>query len=443
MTLHAQRFVRTRLLTIFAAALFVLWWSIDRGAIFRTDEQLRLDVKVEAAPLVGRWIWQPTLGLILPFVIGVVTIWKFGSIARRLSFARASILAGILCGGFGVTLAGAQGWSEIMGPVVDPSEYWVNLDVLPPIAETVRRWSDWEFLLDYTVHLKGHPPGFILLLQVLEVVGLGQPWVVATLCWLGLAAVAPGVMSCVKQLADEDTARAVAPFLILSPYAIWMATSADAFYTCLLVWGVAFILAGLAASSTTRRIAFGSGGGFLLCAGLFCTYGAATFMVVPAAALLFAKQVQGNPAVTRIQVGGAAALTAAVVTLAFWAAGFWWFDGLKTTQDFYHWGTAQFRPWQYFIIANLAALTIAVGPAVVGGLGRLGRNRVWVLVGAAAIAITAANLSNYSKAETERIWIIFMPMLVPATAALPHPRWWLAGQLVLALLLEAWLQGKW
>jgi methylthioxylose transferase len=443
LTLHAQRFVRTRLLTIFAAALFVLWWSIARGAIFRTDEQLRLDVKVEAAPLVGRWIWQPTLGLILPFVIGVVTIWKFGSIARRLSFARASILAGILCGGFAVTLAGAQGWSKIMDPVVDPSEYWVNLDVLPPMTETVRRWSDWQFLLDYTVHLKGHPPGFILLLQALERMGLGQPWVVAMLCWLGLAAVAPGMMSCVRHLTDEDTALTVAPFLILSPYAIWMATSADAFYACLLVWGVALMLTGLATASATRRIALGSAAGLLLSGALFCTYGAATFMVIPAAALLFAKQVHSNGVVTRFQVGGAAALTAAVVTLAFRAAGFWWFDGLKTTQDFYHWGTAQFRPWQYFIVANLAALSIAVGPAVVGGLGRLGRNRLWVLVGAAVIAITAANLSNYSKAETERIWMIFMPMLVPATAALPHPRWWLAGQLMLALLLEAWLQGKW
>jgi methylthioxylose transferase len=443
---------RLRLGAVCSLALFTLWWSFDRGALYRTDEQLRLDVKVEAAPLVGRWIWQPTLGLIIPLLIGVLVIWKFANLTRRLSFAHTSIVAAVLGGAFSVTLAGAHGWSKIMDPVVDPSEYWVNLDTLPRIGDTIRQWSDWQFLLDYTVHLKGHPPGFIVMLQLLESIGLGDPWVFATLCWLGLAAVIPAVMASTQKLTDTDTARTIAPFLILSPYAIWMATSADAFYACILVWGIALLLFALDSPTPGRRISLGVGSGALLGFALFCTYGAATFMVVPAMVLLCAHRIGGQQVGAqvggyqlnhRVVVGLSAAAMAGAITLGFRAAGFWWFDGLNTTQDFYHWGTAQFRPWQYFIVANIAALIIAVGPAVVVGLARLGRSRLWVLVGAGVLAIAAANLSNYSKAEVERIWVIFMPLLIPVTFALPKPRLWLAGQLALGLLLQAWLSSKW
>jgi methylthioxylose transferase len=436
---------RSRLTALCMLALFVLWWSIDRGAPYRNDEQLRLDVKVEAAPLTGRLIWQPSFGLILPLLIGLLTIWKFNAITQRLSFAWTSVTAAVMCGAFSVTLAGADGWSRVMAPVVDPSEYWVNLDTLPPIADTIRSWSNWQFLLDYTVHLKGHPPGFILILQLLEQAGFSEPWVVTALCWFGLAAVVPGVMACTEKLTDAATARLVAPFLILSPYAIWMATSADAFYACLLVWGVALLLFALHSPTVGRRVVFALGSGSLLAFALFCTYGAATYLVVPAAIVLTAPIAgsRSGSIGTRLQVGLGAAAAAALITAGFLAAGFWWFDGLATTKDFYHWGTAQFRPWQYFIVANIAALTIAVGPSVVVGLGRLGKTHLWVLVGAGVVAITVANVSNYSKAETERIWVIFMPLLVPATASLPKPRLWMAGQLVVCLILQAWLRSKW
>jgi methylthioxylose transferase len=436
----ASKFGRTRFVALGALAIGTLLWSIDRGTPYRTDELKILDVKVQAAPLVGQWKWHAHWGLVLPLLIGIVTLWVLPNRTKNVSFGKVSVLTGVLTGAFSVTLAGADGWARIMDPVVHNSEYWFNLDTLPGMAETIRSWSVEDFLLSYSVHLRGHPPGFILVLQLLEKVATVQPWMVATLIWLSIGAVAPAVMASVERLADEQTARAVAPFLVLSPYAVWMATSADAFYACLLMWGTAFIAFAMTSATWQRRVLHASVSGLLLSFALFSTYGAAMFLGVPALVVLFAKNTSIG---RRIQVTAAAGAVALAVVFGFKVAGFWWFDGLNRTRQYYHWGTAQFRPWEYFIVGNIGALIISVGPAVVSGLSRLGRTRVWILVMGAAIAIVASDVSTYTKGETERIWLIFMPMLLPATASLPRPRLWLAGQLALGLLLQAWLVTKW
>jgi methylthioxylose transferase len=435
----AKRVFSSRVWLVAVLSAYVVWWSVDRGMQFRTDP----DVKVQAAPLVGNWDWRPSLGLLLPFLVGVFTIWLLPR-AQRLSFGWFSSLTAALTGAYAITLAGADGWSNVMEPVVHPSEYWYNLDTLPSIGQTIESWSDFRFLLDYSVHLKGHPPGFIVLLQALEFIGLGAPWVTATICWMSLAAVAPGALRLTKLVADETTARRVAPFLVLAPYAIWMATSADAFFACLLIWGTVLIADSTAQGSWKGRTLLGLLGGLVLGCALFSSYGAAMFMFAPLLVVVFARRPStGRASVRAIGSIAAAALGGAIITGAFLVAGFWWFDGATTTRNFYWWGTASFRPWEYFITANIGALLIAVGPATVWAVGRLGRSRVWILVGAGLLSITAANLSQMSKAEVERIWIPFMVLLIPASATLRFPRVWLATQLGLGLLLQAWLVSKW
>ncbi len=421
-------------------AATTIWWSWDRGRPYREKIQLRLDVKVEAAPLIGRLVWSPSPTHLVPLIIGALIIMFWPRVSLRLSFGWASTVAAAMTGAFAVSLAATGGWSRIMDPVVDPTEYWVNLDTLPSMSQTVSSWSDWRFLLDYTTHLKGHPPGFIVLLQAMEAIGLGQPWVVAAISWLSLAAVTPGVMTTVRALTDEHRARASAPFLAVAPFAIWMATSADAFFACVLVWGTACLAAAGPMGGRRKPAALAVSGGLLLAFGLFCSYGAAVFMIIPLAVLLAVPKVNS---VRRIGIAMSSATAALVVTGIFWAAGFWWFDGLTTTKDFYNWGTAQFRPQNYFVVANIAALLVALGPAFVAGLARVGKTRLWALTGAATFAVAAADLSGYSKSEVERIWLIFMPFLLTVTTTLPRPRVWLFVQLIVAVGLQAWLQTKW
>ena len=94
--------------------------------------------------------------------------------------------------------------------------------------------------------------------------------------------------------------------------------------------------------------------------------------------------------------------------------------------------------------ANLVVASVAVGPAVVAGLGRTAAAaRRWreapptvLLAGGAVVAILCATLSGLSKSEVERIWLPFMLWLVPLTAMLPvaHSRRWLAVSAGWALL---------
>ncbi len=61
----------------------------------------------------------------------------------------------------------------------------------------------------------------------------------------------------------SERARAAAPFLVLAPAAIWIETSADAFYAGVCCWGAALVI--LATGREGRRAdALALAGGLLL-----------------------------------------------------------------------------------------------------------------------------------------------------------------------------------
>jgi hypothetical protein len=67
------------------------------------------------------------------------------------------------------------------------------------------------------------------------------------------------------------------------------------------------------------------------------------------------------------------------------------------------------------------------------------------LVISALLAILAADLSQLSKAETERIWLPFTVWLTAAPALLPvrARRWWLAVNVTGALVLNSFIFTNW
>jgi hypothetical protein len=103
--------------------------------------------------------------------------------------------------------------------------------------------------------------------------------------------------------------------------------------------------------------------------------------------------------------------------------------------------------------ANLAALTLAVGPVLAPALRRAAvdpvrSRRLRPLAGlvlAAALAVAVADKSGLSKAEVERIWLPFGVWLVSGAALLPvmSRRWWLAGQAVTALAVGHLVLTSW
>lgn len=73
------------------------------------------------------------------------------------------------------------------------------------------------------------------------------------------------------------------------------------------------------------------------------------------------------------------------------------------------------------------------------------RSGLHLVLLAAVYAIIAADLGTLSKAEVERIWLPFTIWLTAAPALLPSTthRWWLAINVVSALLLNHFIFTNW
>ena len=224
------------------------------------------------------------------------------------------------------------------------------------------------------------------------------------------------------------------------PAAVYVASTADAFFAGVTAWGVAGVI--LATGRSDRR---GDGlalaGGVGLGTAVFLSYGMVLAAAIPIAVAVARR---------RLRPLLVAAAGVVVVALAFGLAGFWWAAGLAATAREYRASVARFRPYGYFVVGNLAAFAITLGPAGGAGLAALRDRRVWLLVGAALAGIAVADLSGMSKGEVERIWLPFVPWVLVATSALGSPdtgaravRPWLGLNVVATLLLETLLHNTW
>ena len=447
-----------------AAVIALLWVGIAvliRDAVLHGRELQRTapEVFLGAAPLVGRsfrdgWDWRFGWGLVGAAVVGAGVVWSVvsGWIERaRLRWVVTA--SGLGAAVFAVLLALTDGRDGILFGAADENEYLANLPNTPPAGAFVRDFvhAVANDAPRYSVHVRGHPPGFVVLLKAFDSIGLSGPWPVAMLSIVSTLALPIGVLVAVWATAGDGWARRAAPFLVVAPYALWMVTSADAFYAALAAWGVAALAVALR-SDTFGAAAFGAVAGFVLSMLLFFTYGAAIFMLLPAVVVVGCWRRARAPG----RVVASAVVVALAVTGGWRMAGFWWFDGAAATRAEYWEGTAQFREWKYFLLANIAVTLVAIGPATVVGLTRLRDRSLWLLVGGALAALLVADASQYSKGEVERIWLLFFPWLVVAGAALYRVgpdgfsvrarRWPAAGvaaQAVTAVVLQAALVSKW
>ena len=417
------------------------------------------EIFLGAAPLVGEdpkhgWVWRFSWALVAAAAVGALVVvatargWWW-----RLRTRTIIPLVAVGAAAFAVLLALTDGRDGLFRGAIHPTEYLANLQIMPSAGEFVRRFV--EDIDRYSVHVRGHPPGFVVLLAAFDSIGLDGGWPVVGLSIAGTALAPAGVLVAVWATAGVDWVRRCAPLLIVAPSALWMMTSADAVYSAVGAWGVATCVLGLR-SHGPRAIAWGGASGLLLGSLLFFTYGGATFVLVPLTPAIVALRRRSPGAVRTV---GAAVVVAGTVTAAWAAAGFWWFAGAVETKLQYWAGTAQFRPFAYFALANLAASLIAVGPATFGGLQRLWQQRrrppaIAVLVLGGLMGLMASHLSQYSRAEVERIWLLFFPWIAIAGALLVERpdagrsarRLAVAAvstQVVLAVVLQAALESKW
>jgi hypothetical protein len=369
-------------------------------------------MELSAPPLLGNWDLRIAAGSLLPIAVAAAIILAAPSLARSSSWRRLLAYAALGAAAWALALALADGLDGITRPILDPNEYLSDVDLVVAPGEFLAGFSDRLDGLTYTTHVRSHPPGMLLALWGLDAAGLGGPWPVA-LAVLALASSAvPAALIALRALAGEDAARRAAPYLVLLPAAVWIAISGDALFMSVGAWAVATTV--LALIDTGRRsdlLAVAGGVLFGICA--FLSYGLVLLAVIPLALAVSRRRVRP------VAIAGAAA---AMVAAGFLAAGFWWLDGFLATREQYLSSVARHRPYDYFLLNNLAAFAIAAGPVAALALSRLRDPGTWVLVGGAAAAVAVADLSGMSKGEVERIWLPFLPWIMLATSALPAGR---------------------
>lgn len=396
-------------------------------------------IHLNAPPLVGRIDWRPNPRLLLPIAVAATIVLATPAVTARLRWRRFLLATAAAAVAWPVALALLDGGQALARPVHSESGYLAAVAQVGSPGAFLADFTD--RIRDYPIHVQGHPPGLVLGLWGLGRIGLGGGAVTTALYIGGGAAAVPAVLVAARDVAGETWARRAAPYVVLAPAALWVATSADALFAGVGAWAVALVvLATGRRGRAGRRLA--AAGGFLFGATAFLSYGLVLLAVIPVVVA------RSRRCLRRVVE---AAVAASVVAVAFLAAGLWWVDGLLTTRARYFEGIAGDRPYAAFLVANLACLAVALGPAIAVALIRLRDSRLWLLVGGALAAVALADLSGMSKGEVERIWLPFMPWILLAGAVLAGTtlgrtraaRGWLALQATTALTLQTLVHTPW
>ncbi|SCF18589.1 hypothetical protein GA0070558_1419 [Micromonospora haikouensis] len=408
-------------------------------------------VYASAAPLSAHWLPHAGPGTPAALLLAALVCWRGPALAARLPWRRLLALSYATAVAWTLSLALVDGWRRgVAGRLTTVHEYLHEVpgvtDIPAMLGEFTTRILDFQ-PDSWTTHVSGHPPGALLGFVWLDRVGLGGGGWAGVLCILAGALVAVAVPHTVRLLGSGAAARAVLPFAVLFPGAVWSGVSADGLFAGVTATGVALLAHGVTRGRAVGAVA----GGALLAFGCYLSYGLVLMAPVALAVVVLAGR-------HRPTVGWAFAGAAPVVA-AFTAAGFWWPTGYHLVVERYYQGIAADRAYGYWVWANLALVVVAAGPAAAVLLRRAAlagwravalrrpgaEPATWLLPVAATAAIVAADLSGYSKAEVERIWLPFTAWLMAGAALIPPAdrRTWLAVQAGAALAINHLLLTGW
>jgi hypothetical protein len=417
----------------------------------RVGRRLTLDGTV--LHLVGGWvlrggfdvIWSPRVWL--PVVVALAVVLAGPTLAARLRWRVLLPGSALAAAGWAVALALTSGWHRLPEPLAVRYEYPFDVPRVGSIGTFLSTFVDSvpaDSADPWTTHVAGHPPGALLVFVLLDRVGLsGLGWAAAA-CIAGGALAVPAVLVGVRAVAGEGPARLAAPFLVLTPVALWVATSADALFAGISAWGVALVATAAARAPGRSADLRALAGGLLLGTALFLSFGlTALGLVVLVVVGVHRARLRWGGLVRVLAVAAAGVL---VVVAAFAAGGYWWIDGFAAAGDRVRSGPSYAdRPLGFFLFANLAAAALALGPAAVAGLASLRRTRLALVPLAALAGILVSDATGLVRGETERIWLPFYVWILAATAFLPARQRsaWLVLSAGLAIGIEVVVRTEW
>ena len=361
--------------------------------------------------------WRPALH---PLVLGSVAVLAGAVLMApvlvqrlRSPVAFAGCMYGLaLALGLSLNLAraGAGGWWTVFATGRHGS-FEGGFEYLPPLPllshGTGYYLSHFSSLFPYlTTHVKGNPPGPLIALHLL---GVGTPRALAAVC-IGIGALsAPLAYDLGRVLGGEQRGRLAGVLTAFSPaMLLFGVTSADyAFATfgligaCLLARrGTAALLAGSLAVAVASFFSW-----LLLAIGAW------------AAILALARGGRRRAAVICAAVGLAVSGFNAALAVAF---GYDPFAALHATAQAYHHGAAGTRPYAFWLFGSPVAWAVALGlPITWLALRSLSRADPAAMATCALVLV--ASLLGLTKAETERIWLPFVPLACVAAAIAVGP----------------------
>jgi methylthioxylose transferase len=364
------------------------------------------ELGVPYPPFIGRW--DPAITAWAVVAAGLVVLAVWGA-PRLLDAPPAAFAAAVFLLTLGLRLAlaaasrGADEWSRVF----DPASFEGSNEYLP--ALTALRYGPGFFLDRFAelvpglpVHAAGHPPGLLL---VMDTFGITTPGRLAALCIAGGALVAPLAYAVARQVLDERQARLAGLLTATAPSVLLFgATSADALYASL----------GLLAAwplVSSRPVHRAAGAVVLALASLF----AWSLLAIAAWAALLAWRRRGVKDALGLGVLCAGALLVVQGALAG-LSGFDPIGTLRATEQVYRFGIAGERPYWFWLLGSPTAFLLLLGlPVAWLALRALVRadDAAIAILGVIAIAAVA----GFTKAEVERIWLCFAPLVCIAAAA--------------------------
>jgi hypothetical protein len=408
------------------------------------------DVHVRSFPPLHA-TWNPRVG---PGTVPAVLIALLGAryataLAQTLPWRRLLVVSWLAGTTWMLALATVDGRDGIGQILQTPYEYLrtarATTDLHHTLQEYVGRIPYSAAPDNWPVHIAGHPPGALSFFVLLFRLGLGSGLAAGLVVTLIAATTAAATLVTLRALGAEELARRAAPFLVLGPAALWQCVSADGMFAAVAAWGLA-ALALATASAGKRRAAWSVVAGLLLGYAVMLSYGLPLLAILALAILFLGRS--WRPLLP-------AAVTAAGVVLTYAAFGFDYLAALHALHGRYWDGVARHRPAGYWMWGDLAALVCSAGPLLGAAVAVAWARRreasdpavrvVVVLVGAAVTTVLAADASQMSRAEVERIWLPFVPWLLLGCSLLPE-RWRHRGlvlQLAAALLLQHLLRTGW
>ena len=405
-----------------AAVLTVVGLTIAAGLI----NHFRRGVELGSAlpPFLMSWTphvrWPAAIAFVLAVGCAGLAPCAIERVRSGAAFAALGYLVTLAVGlSVGAARLGTAGWSHVfdLGP---GGAFEAKFEYLPALPELHRGVAYYvghfaQLLPELPTHAKGNPPGPLVAMHLF---GLTTPARLAAACVIVGSLVTPltyvlgrSLGACARSSVEvERRARVAAAFAAFSP--------------CVLVYGftsVDFVFAAMAAAVAcllvSRRMPLVACGCVVAGIAAFFSW---LLLAIPAWAVVVVLARDGRGAAVRL----AALAGAGVLGVTLVLAVVWGYDPIAIFRAVHHaygMGLSAQRPYAFWLFGSPAAWLTLLGPPIVWlALRSLQRGEPAAVALAVVILISA--VSGFTKAETERIWLPYVPLACAAAAATPIVR---------------------